>query len=318
MALRESTNMRRRSGFTLVEVLVSMALILFIMSILAGAFGAASQAVSDLKAAGDLAEKLRSATNVLKHDLGQDHFTDSNQGSVRLSDPAVLDPPQHRQYACGLLPNLRGGKGHSGNDARERRLLDLDNIPSFVQTKAALHFTIAQHGTRRSDFLSAVVAAGSPLLQPSPVGPYPNLDNFYQDPVPLAAGVFSSQYAEVEFFLGPTVDSTDASTGTGAQPLFALYRRQQLAVTPGWAANTAAVDAGDTELSMANNLVNTMQALSMPANRFNCTGVAGTPAPTATGIFIQHWGERQRAADLLLTDVLSFDVRVPGGIARIR
>ena len=35
--------MRRRSGFTLVEVLVSMALILFIMSILAAAFAAATQ-----------------------------------------------------------------------------------------------------------------------------------------------------------------------------------------------------------------------------------------------------------------------------------
>ncbi len=82
MPLREGTNMRRRLGFTLVEVLVSMALILFIMSILAGAFGAASQAVSDLKAAGDLAEKLRGAANVLKRDMEADHFTDSASRTV--------------------------------------------------------------------------------------------------------------------------------------------------------------------------------------------------------------------------------------------
>ena len=211
---------RRRSGFTLVEVLVSMALILFIMSILAGAFGAASQAVSDLKAAGDLAEKLRSATNVIKHDLGQDHFTDSNQGSAHLSDPTFwsrLDPGKNPTGPVGFFRIYETAK-----DIQETAIttglpaLDLDNIPSFVQTTAALHFTIAQHGTRRSDFLSAVVAAGSPLLQPSPVGPYPNLDNFYED----TAGVFSSQYAEVEFFLGPRVDSTDASTGTGASTAF--------------------------------------------------------------------------------------------------
>ena len=44
------------------------------MSILAAAFGAASQAVSDLKSAGDLAEKLRAATNVLKRDMEAEHL----------------------------------------------------------------------------------------------------------------------------------------------------------------------------------------------------------------------------------------------------
>ena len=82
--------MRRRSGFTLVEVLVSMGAILFIMSILAGAFGAASQAVSDLKA-GDLAEKPRGATNVLKCDMEADHFTDSATPSKKLSDTGFWD-----------------------------------------------------------------------------------------------------------------------------------------------------------------------------------------------------------------------------------
>ena len=56
--------MRRRSGFTLVEVLVAMALILFIMTILSAAFVTATQAFTDLKSAGDLAERLRGAAKV--------------------------------------------------------------------------------------------------------------------------------------------------------------------------------------------------------------------------------------------------------------
>jgi prepilin-type N-terminal cleavage/methylation domain-containing protein len=317
--------MRRRSGFTLVEVLVSMALILFIMSILAGAFGAASQAVSDLKAAGDMAEKLRAASNVIKHDLGQDHFTDSNQGSPRLSDPNFWDrldttkTPPPGPY--GFFRIYQTGQATQEG-------VDLDTLPSFIQTNTSLHYTIAQHGTRRSDFLSAVVAGGSSLLQPSSGGgPYQNLDNFYQDPVPAgASGVFSSQFAEVELFLGLTGDSTDGSTGSGPLPLYALYRRQQLAVPKSWTQTTAIStspapgEAGfDYEMSMSNSKMpsgaiglnfNTMQDLSMPGKRFNCTGnAAGTlPAPP-----MPPYPPIGNAADLLLNDVVSFDVRILAG-----
>jgi len=297
--------MRRRSAFTLVEVLVSMALILFIMSILAAAFGAASQAVSDLKAAGDLAEKLRGATNVLKFDLEADHFTDSTATSVKLSDSSfwnrltVPAPPS----PVGFFRITEGGAAtNEGND--------LDGIPSYFQTNTSLSYTIALHGTHRSDFLSALVTGTSALLQPSPTGPYANLDNFYQDPVAAGAssGVFSSQFAEVEVFLGPTGDTTDNTTGP-ARPLFALYRRQQLAVPKSWT-QTAAITAGeanfDYEMSMWNNAFNTMQDLSMPVKRFQCNGAAGLPP--AGGY--QPIQPPNTAADLLMTDVLSFDVRV--------
>src|SRR5262245_61577955 len=51
--------MRRRSGFTIVELLVAMALILFIMAILSEAFVAGLKSVRDLKAVADMAERLR-------------------------------------------------------------------------------------------------------------------------------------------------------------------------------------------------------------------------------------------------------------------
>src|SRR5258708_6958710 len=51
-----------RRGFTLVEMLVSMALILFIMAILSEAFVASTKTFRDLKALGDMAAKLRGNT----------------------------------------------------------------------------------------------------------------------------------------------------------------------------------------------------------------------------------------------------------------
>lgn len=61
----------RRQGFTLVEVLVAMALIIFIMVILTEAFSAGTGVFRTLKAQGDMQEKLRSVTSLLRDDLRQ-------------------------------------------------------------------------------------------------------------------------------------------------------------------------------------------------------------------------------------------------------
>src|SRR5579884_2648247 len=84
--------MKRRQGFTLVELLVAMALIIFMMAILSGAFQAALGTFRNLKAQGDLAEKLRATAQILQRDLAANHF----DGNRRLSDPTFWNngPPQ--------------------------------------------------------------------------------------------------------------------------------------------------------------------------------------------------------------------------------
>src|SRR5262249_25133235 len=74
--------MRRRSGFTIVELLVAMALIVFIMAILAEAFSAGLGAFRRLKAIGDMNERLRMASTIIRRYLAADHF----EGKKRLSD----------------------------------------------------------------------------------------------------------------------------------------------------------------------------------------------------------------------------------------
>lgn len=66
--------MHRRSGFTITEMLVSMALIMFIMVILSEAFVAALESFRQLKAVGDMETNLRTAATILRRDLQADHF----------------------------------------------------------------------------------------------------------------------------------------------------------------------------------------------------------------------------------------------------
>src|SRR5438105_10664316 len=72
----------RRKAFTLVEMMVSSALIIFIMYIMASAFEKGLEAFRILKLAGDMQEKLRAAATVLRTDLTAPHFDDSSTGTA--------------------------------------------------------------------------------------------------------------------------------------------------------------------------------------------------------------------------------------------
>ncbi len=77
---------RTRTGFTLVELMVAMALTIFIMLILTQAFVIAIDTFTTLKAIGDTQEILRSGANAVRNDLGLDHL----EGKRRLSDPSIV------------------------------------------------------------------------------------------------------------------------------------------------------------------------------------------------------------------------------------
>src|SRR5436190_5494927 len=79
MKLRQKNG---RGGFTLVEMLVATALVMFIMLILSEAFVAGLEAFRTLKGIGDMEERLRAAALIIRADLELDHF----ESGVRLSD----------------------------------------------------------------------------------------------------------------------------------------------------------------------------------------------------------------------------------------
>src|SRR5262249_31288127 len=100
---------KTRTGFTLIELMVAMALTLFIMVILSQAFVTALETFSGMKAIGDMQQKLRTAEVMLRDDLSQDHL----EGKRRLSDQTlVLNGPEivaHHPQA-GFFAVLRGSK----------------------------------------------------------------------------------------------------------------------------------------------------------------------------------------------------------------
>src|SRR5260370_42681396 len=83
-----------RQGFTLVELLVAMALTIFVMLILTQAFVVSIDLFSGLKGIGDMQENLRAGANSLRFDLTQNHF----EGMRRPSDTTILVQPPREGF----------------------------------------------------------------------------------------------------------------------------------------------------------------------------------------------------------------------------
>ena len=64
---------RQRQGFTIVEMLVAMALTIFIMVILSEAFVAGLETFRQLKAIGDMSETLHIQSTIVTFDLMEIH-----------------------------------------------------------------------------------------------------------------------------------------------------------------------------------------------------------------------------------------------------
>jgi len=76
--MKSHISSRVRVEFTLIELLVAMSLIILIMVILGEAFSAGAAAFRDLKALGDMAERLQAAAGLLRRDFGEAHFEASS------------------------------------------------------------------------------------------------------------------------------------------------------------------------------------------------------------------------------------------------
>jgi prepilin-type N-terminal cleavage/methylation domain-containing protein len=303
--------MQSRKGFTLVELLVAAALIVLMMTILSYAFVAATQSFRDLKAAGDLAEKLRAVSAQLRRDLAADHF----EGNKRLSDPTfwTAGPPQqgffHVYQGSRPVPPRPGATcAFEGTDA--------DGLASYRTADHMLHFTVRLRGNGDADFFSAGVPAGSPLL----TGIFGPVDARHQ-----GAGAYRAQWAEVAYFLRPAVSAQNLADTAHGTPLYSLYRRQRLAVPDNARVPTqpASLAPQYLEVSCAPDPTNPSSLyfnspidLTVPARRFG-TGAGGLPDTTVPGYGLsypvladQTPDANLRGADLALTDVVSFDVRL--------
>ncbi|HEY7309082.1 MAG TPA: prepilin-type N-terminal cleavage/methylation domain-containing protein [Gemmataceae bacterium] len=302
--------MKRRQAFTLVELLVAMALIMFIMAILSQAFVQATGTFRNLKSTGDMAEKLRATTQLLQRDLSADHF----EGKKRLSNPNfwLNGPPEQ-----GFFQILQGSAG-----TPESLTGDVLGINSFVSTNHSLAFTIKLRGNQMGDFPSTSAAGGGAILSAIPTfGP---TESRYQT---TSGGAYNYQWAEVAWFLQPSMNLTtgaqDATvtdtqninplTGQPYQPvpLWTLVRRQRLLVPDNSLVQPAQPIANAAQFletscwpNGANLYFNNPIDITDPQRRFG----GGTGAYQS---LVQQGATGALAgADIQLTDVISFDVRL--------
>src|SRR5437762_2977091 len=114
---------RTREGFTLVEMLVAVALTLFIMVLLSQAFAAGLEAFRHLKGIGDMEERLRTTSIILRQDLLSPHF----EPGRTLSDPQFwsVGPPQ-----SGFFRIFQGSQNTMPPSGTVPA--DADNIPARV------------------------------------------------------------------------------------------------------------------------------------------------------------------------------------------
>jgi prepilin-type N-terminal cleavage/methylation domain-containing protein len=284
----------RRQAFTLVEMLVSLALVLFIMVILSQALTTGLETFRQLKSTAELDEKLRMASTVLRDDLKDDHF----EGKRRLSDAGfwLQGPPREGFFHIeqGQPSTIEGVDGY--------------NIPSVYATSHRLHFSIKLRGTRRENFLSATISdPHSPLLDPTVNTTFFGFapDSRYQD----TPSAYNSQWAEVAYFLQPN------GSMAGGTPLYSLYRRQRLAVPNNYDLNWGAKRIPSSKFTSYNAMscsigkdslyFNSPSDLTVPERRVGMI----IPDPKSP-IIASNYTPIGTGEDLLLTDVISFTVRV--------
>ena len=324
--------MQRRQGFTLVEILVAMALTIFLMLILTQCFVTSLQAFRDLKGAGDLQAGLRTAATIIRRDLAADHF----DGKRRLSDPRLWTrdpnstvpqgPPREgffSLYQAGPPGSPTGGYYLEGVDgdgfASTRATMNQTDAVHAPLPNQILHFTVKLRGNQQPSFFSAKI--------PTPISPLFTLglpDSRFQLPKPKTAtsGTFNSPWAEVAYFLYPNGQSANGT------PLFALYRRQRLAIanqpagmskSGGATSQATAVGDGlnwDPSLAVTASPITLLQyqQISCWANGnrlyFNSPADLTVPTRRFANYDIAHYVPVGTGDDLLLNSVVSFEVKV--------
>ena len=95
--------LKTRRAFTLTEMLVAAALTLFVMGLIATAYRAGLDTYTKLRVATGLSERLRTATDVIRNDLAQEHF--GGPFVLGFSGPRLSD---QRLDRLGWVPPRQG------------------------------------------------------------------------------------------------------------------------------------------------------------------------------------------------------------------
>lgn len=280
-----------RHGFTLVELMVATALVVLILTILAVAFGAASESLSRLRSTGNMATQLRTAQDRLRSDLEAQHFEPGDSpGPLRLSDLRydLLGTPAGAKVTAPTDGFFRIDSG--GGSIFEGQ--DQEGTLSTRANSQTLEFTSKLQG-RTPDDLFVV-----PFVSPTLIG-------LSATDTPLNNGtLFASKWARIKWQL-------NAQPLANGVQVFSLHRCVRV-IAPSNVALTAASNDLD-QFAHLNGTTQTLRDLSNPATR--------TVALPGSQLAPYAFGSTFYGDDIVLTNVTSFEVKpvwVPSAAAGVR
>ena len=305
-------NRNPRNAFTLVELMVAMALIILMLSIMSQAFVIATGVMQGLKEVADMQEKIRPAITLLQRDLGANHF----EGSKKLSDLEFWDkgPPKEGYFMLWQ---------DKASDVAE----GVTNNVTFSQSAALanhmLAFTVKLPGKSPNDFFDSSLGAsfgniffngaGTPLGMTDS-----NIRRFESN-----ANLIHSDWAEVAYFLGPhnagatpvADGNTDGKTNPPSLPYFNLYRQQKL-VLPSF-------NISGVTLPVATAAIKEEISCETSTGTFNKPSDLTVPWKRMGNRSLNHLGNRvgplfsefvnpssKVNTDIIATNVISFDVKL--------
>ena len=260
----------KRSGFTLVELMISAAITVIIMTILSICFQTSMSAMSAMRAQGDAADQLRAVGEVMKRDIKADHFLPAESATAVANNGRRLSDYDFRgaaQASSGFFFIRSPASFNEGNDGI------FDSYRSDLPGGPALWFTSVLAGGTEGNLYTASVGGN----------------------------IVSSEAAEVAYFLVPTGQGTSGPAGL---PTFHLIRRQrliasnsaigsnlQLAVNSGLDPNVREVIS---TFPVGPPTVNTMGTIAYAANRPAFPGLLSSP---------------RTGDDIIISNVISFEVK---------
>ncbi len=325
---------RSRSGFTLIELMVAMALTLLIMVILTQAFSIALETFATAKGIGDLTHNLRVATVNLRDDVMQDHF----EGKRRLSDVTLTGGSQlvAEKPQAGFFAILQGSPSLLEG-------YDQNYLPSYRAVDHVLYMTVKRRGNRAENFFYTSLTAATPadpraldaffLAQQGNSGMSASTPP-YSIGIGSTAGYFSSQWAEVMYYLVRTgsTEQPNNPTATVGTPTFALMRAEFVMVPsernvptgipiasspmfPTIACNPGAVDVeifspADSAAAASQRVVPTQFAAAPAVSPMLSIQPDGTPN------LLFPYARVAPASTLVLPNLISFQIQImPTGTA---
>lgn len=277
MRLRHTT---RRSGFTLVELMVAAALTILIMAVLATGFQVGLQSLSHLKSAGDLADRLRTAETLLRYDLDAPHFDNGSNPGFKLLSDFRFDRPGDPDAAIptGGFVQIRQGS------ASTQEGIDQDSLSSTRAITHGISFTARRTGKTPGELFAAVdgSAGMGMVIAANPMD------------VAVTGSTYVTDWAEVHWFL-----DTNRPILVNGVTTFPLCRRVRLLTKSPPLPPPAPPGSSLAEVVSADPTgnTNTLAAIATPANRLLPAALPNTPPPSRYG------------DDIVITNVVSFEVK---------